>query len=230
MLGFAALMALVVRPDLTVEFSLASRLGITAALGFGLGLVAAALLARNLAFGESWTVLLGTALVGIGVSMRLGLGALTVLFLAGSVISRVSHRHSELRKLLAPTERPLMLPVLLLAGASLNFTQTTPASLVLIAVVLLVRVSTKLGSGYLVSLAVPAERRRSLSTGAGLLSSGTLAMSIGSYCFLQLEQKLGDLVLICASLTILLGELASPLGIKRALRRAGELHEEEPGP
>jgi Kef-type K+ transport system membrane component KefB len=123
-----------------------------------------------------------------------------------------------------------MLPVLLLAGASLNFTQTTPASLVLIAVVLLVRVSTKLGSGYLVSLAVPAERRRSLSTGAGLLSSGTLAMSIGSYCFLQLEQKIGELVLICASLTILLGELASPLGIKRALRRAGELHEEEPGP
>jgi len=227
MLGFAVLIALVVKPDLTVDLSFSLRLGITAALGLGLGLVAAALLAKNLAFGESWTVLLGTALVGVGLSMRLGLGALTVLFLVGSVISLVSHRHSELRKLLAPTERPLMLPVLLLGGASLNLSHAIQPWVALIAVVLLVRISTKLGSGYLVSLAVPAPRRRPLATGAGLLASGTLAMSIGSYCFLQLEQTLGDLVLICAALTILIGELASPLGIRRALVRAGEIHEEE---
>jgi Kef-type K+ transport system membrane component KefB len=196
------------------------------ALGVGLGLVAAALLARHLAFGESWTVLLGTALLGVGVSMRLGLAALTVLFLAGGVISVVSHRHSELRALLAPTERPVMLPVLMLGGASLNFNQTTRAWFVLIAVVLLVRLLTKLCSGYLVCRVVPRKLQSPMATGAALLGSGTLAMSIGSYSFLQLENELGDLVLLGASLVILLGELVSPIGIKRALVRAGELDAE----
>ena len=221
--GISFLIAWVVKPDLDVELHFAVRVGITLVLGFGLGLVAAALLAKNLAFGESWTVLLGTALLGVGVSMRMGLAALSVLFIAGGVISLLSHRHSELRALMAPMERPVMLPVLLLAGASLEFSQRIPGAYVLTAAVLLARLLSKLASGYLVSLWVVRGRRSPAATGGALLASGTLSISIGSYAFLELEHGSGALALLSASLTIVMGELFSPFCITRALERAGEL-------
>src|SRR6187402_1473074 len=136
LIGLAVLIAIGTTPSLNVELALGWRLGGTAVLGAVLGLIAAALLARSLAFGESWAVLIGVALLGIGISMRLGAAALTVLFVAGAVISLVSHRHAELRKLLAPTERPVMLPLLLLGGATLDPGALSPEMIGLLGVVL----------------------------------------------------------------------------------------------
>lgn len=223
LIGVAVLIAISTTPNLNIELALGWRLGGTALLGGGLGLIAAALLARSLAFGESWAVLIGMALLGIGMSMRLGAAALTVLFIAGVVISLVSHRHAELRKLLASTERPVMLPLLVLGGATLNPDALTPEMIGLLGVVLAARVVAKIGSGWLLAIFVPAARRSPSTTGGALLVSGTLAMSIGLYAYVSLEGRHGEAALWAACIATVFGELFGPSALRRALSRSGEV-------
>jgi len=230
LIGLAVLIAIGTTPSLNVELALGWRLGGTAVLGAVLGLIAAALLARSLAFGESWAVLIGVALLGIGISMRLGAAALTVLFVAGAVISLVSHRHAELRKLLAPTERPVMLPLLVLGGATLNPEALSPEMIGLLGVVLGARVVAKVGSGWLIALFVPAARTSPTITGGALLASGTLAMSIGLYAYVSLEGRHGEAALLAASVATVFGELFGPSALRRALFRAGEVERNESPP
>jgi len=230
LIGLAVLIAIGTTPSLNVELALGWRLGGTAVLGAVLGLIAAALLARSLAFGESWAVLIGVALLGIGISMRLGAAALTVLFVAGAVISLVSHRHAELRKLLAPTERPVMLPLLLLGGATLDPGALSPEMIGLLGVVLGARVVAKVGSGWLIAMFVPAARTSPTITGGALLASGTLAMSIGLYAYVSLEGRHGEAALLAASVATVFGELFGPSALRRALFRAGEVERNESPP
>jgi len=223
LLGLGALVALSAAPSLNVELAFGLRLGLAASLAVVLGLIAAALLARSLAFGESWAVLIGVALLGIGISMQLGAAALTVLFIAGTVISLLSHRHAELRRLLAPTERPVILPLLVLAGTTLDPRALSPGLIGLLGVALGARVVAKLVSGKVIAVFVPAARPSPAATGGGLLVSGTLAMSIGLYAYLELEPRYGELALLAASLATVFGELVGPTLLRRALTRAGEV-------
>lgn len=230
LLGLGVLIALSTTPTLTVELTLGWRLGAAGVLAVILGLIAAALLARSLAFGESWAVLIGVALLGIGMSMRLGAAALTVMFIAGVVISLVSHRHAELRRLLAPTERPVILPLLVLGGATLDPRSLSPEVVSLLGVVLAARVSAKLASGRVIAAFVPAARRSPTATGGALLASGTLSMSIGLYAYLNLEGRQGEWALLAAVAATVFGELVGPTLLRRALRRAGEVDRNEAAP
>lgn len=227
LLGLGVLIALSTTPSLNVDLTLGWRLGAGALLAVIIGLIAAALLARSLAFGESWAVLIGVALLGIGMSMRLGAAALTVMFIAGVVISLVSHRHAELRRLLAPTERPVILPLLVLGGAALDPRSLSPEVVSLLGVVLAARVLAKLASGRIIAAFVPAARRSPSATGGALLASGTLSMSIGLYAYLNLEGRQGELALLAASTATVFGELVGPTLLRRALRRAGEVDRTE---
>lgn len=223
LLGLAVLMAYVAQPSLSVDFSIGWRLVVTLSLGVLIGLIAAGLLAQSLAFGESWLVIIGSALLGIGTSMRLGASALTVMFVVGVVISRSSHRHTELRKMLAPTERPVTLPLLLLAGATLEPTHTSWPVLGLVGIVIGARLAMKLVSGWIVAAFVPAARKSPSATGGALCASGTLAMSIGLYTYLNLKSPLGAELLLVAALATVLGELLGPAALRRALQKAGEV-------
>jgi hypothetical protein len=230
LLGLGVLVALGTTPNLQVDLSLGWRLGAAGALAVILGLIAAALLARSLAFGESWAVLIGVALLGIGMSMRLGAAALTVMFVVGVVISMVSHRHAELRRLLAPTERPVILPLLVLGGATLNPKTLSPEVVSLLGVVLGARVVAKLASGRVIAAFVPAARHSPMATGGALLSSGTLSMGIGLYAYLSLEGRQGEWALLAASAATVFGELVGPAMLRRALSRAGEVDRGEAAP
>jgi len=230
LLGLGVVIALSAAPSSHVELALGLRLGLVASLAVVLGLVAAALLARSLAFGESWAVLIGVALLGIGISMQLGAAALTVLFIVGAVISLLSHRHAELRRLLAPTERPVILPLLVLAGTTLDPRALSPELIGLLAVALGARVVAKLASGRIIALFVPAARPSPAATGGGLLVSGTLAMSIGMYAYLELDQPYGESALLAASVATVFGELVGPTLLRRALTRAGEVERAEGAP
>lgn len=223
LMGLAVLIALGTESELNIELSVVSRLGLTVSLGAVLGLIAAGLLSRQLAFGESWTVVIGMALLGIGMSMRLGTAALTVLFVAGAVLSMASHRHAELRQMLAPTERAITLPMLLLGGASLDLHRLSPGLVELLLAVLGTRIVLKVASGWLLALGMPSARKSPSATGAALLASGTVTMSIGLYGYLSLDDALGDLILLAASLVTIVGELIGPLSLRRALERAGEV-------
>lgn len=230
LLGLGVIVAFSTTPSLNVELALGWRLGAGAMLAVVLGLIAAALLARSFAFGESWAVLIGVALLGIGMSMRLGAAALTVMFIAGVVISLVSHRHAELRRLLAPTERPVILPLLVLGGASLDPRSLSPDVVSLLGVVLAARVLAKFASGRVIAAFVPAARNSPIATGGALLSSGALCMSIGLYAYLNLGGRQGELALLAASTATVFGELVGPTMLRRALSRAGEVDRTEAAP
>ncbi|HEU5072990.1 MAG TPA: potassium transporter Kef [Polyangiaceae bacterium] len=223
LLGLGVLVAISTTAGLNVELPLGWRLAAAVALAVILGLIAAALLARSFAFGESWAVLIGVALLGIGISMRLGAAALTVMFICGVVISMLSHRHAELRRLLAPTERPVILPLLVLGGATLDLRSFSPVVIGLLGVVLLARIVAKLAGARLIAAFVPAARHSPGATGGALLASGTLSMSIGLYAYLSLEGRHGELALLAASVATAFGELVGPIMLRRALSRAGEI-------
>ena len=227
LLGLGVLIALGTAPNLSIELALGWRLGAAAVLAVVLGLIAAALLAQSLAYGESWTVLIGVALLGIGISMQLGAAALAVLFISGIVISLVSHRHAELRRLLAPTERPVILPLLVLAGTTLDPRALSAEMIGLLGVALGARVIAKVASGQVIAFFVPAARPSPVATGGGLLVSGTLAMSIGLYAYLELDERYGVPALLAASVASVFGELVGPALMRRALTRAGEVGRSE---
>ena len=230
LLGLGVLVAITTTPSLHGDLTLGLRLGAAASLAVVLGLIAAALLARSLAFGESWAVLIGVALLGIGMSMRLGAAPLAVMFICGMMISLLSHRHAELRRLLAPTERPVILPLLVLGGATLDLRSLSPEVLGLLAVVMAARIVAKLFGGWLVARIVPAARHSAVAIGGGLLASGTLAMSIGLYAYLNLGGRLGEWALLAAVVATVFGELVGPIMLRRALSRAGEVHPHEAAP
>ena len=97
-----------------------ARLAATVIVGVVLGLVATLLLGREFRRDESWGILLGTSLLAMGIAARLGLSALSTTFFLGLMVALVSPHRSDLKTMAAPTEKPVMLPVALLAGASVN--------------------------------------------------------------------------------------------------------------
>ncbi len=90
--------------------SLSARLGITVGVGAILGAVVAVLLGREFRQQESWGLMIGTSLLGMGIASRLGLSPLGTCFVLGLTISIVSRHHADIRALAQPTEKPVMLP------------------------------------------------------------------------------------------------------------------------
>jgi Kef-type K+ transport system membrane component KefB len=89
---------------------------ITVLLGVLLGGIAALLLGRRFDPNEAWGVLLGTGLVAMGLSVRVGLAPLTTAFFLGLGLAAFSPHREALQALVRRTERPVLLPALLLAG------------------------------------------------------------------------------------------------------------------
>jgi Kef-type K+ transport system membrane component KefB len=200
--------------------------GITLGLGVVLGIMAALLLGRQFQLGETWSVLIGMSLLLIGTTNRLGLSTIAAMFAMGVALSAASRHRVEIVAMVMPTERGVMLPALLLAGAHVNFTSTRYLPW-LIAACLAARVFIKwlVGIGL---LAVSRDARRAgPRLGLGLLSAGALAMSIGLAFALRFPGPVGDLVLATAAVTTVLGEFVGPASLRSVLRRVGEIPEEQ---
>ncbi len=201
------------------------RVVLTLALGILLGLVALVLVGKRVEGHAVWGAFLGTALLGVGVAQRLGLSDLTVTFLEGVTVAIISEQRSALRKLLAPTERAVMLPTLLLAGTRLDFhVFVSHRTLVLIVIfVLLARVVAKWISGLMLTAASSDVRASGGSIGVGLLSAGALSIAFGLTMAMRFPGAAGDLTLIAAALAVALGEVFAPRALRRLLEHAGEL-------
>ena len=83
--------------------------------------MAAVLLGRTFRVAEAWGVMLGMSMLTIGTASRLGLAGVAAMFVMGTAISALSPHRGDIAAMIAPTERPVMLPALLLAGASVDF-------------------------------------------------------------------------------------------------------------
>jgi hypothetical protein len=193
----------------------------TLGTGVVLGLISSALLRVERRTTETWGILLGTALLGIGTAARLGKSALGLCFALGLTISLLSGRRAELRRMISRTEHPVLLPVLVLAGAYVDIA-SVPALAMIGVIVLGARIATKWVSGALLRLS-PAGRRADALLGFGLLSSGGLTMAFGLAFALRFDDVVGRMVLAIATIITLFGELVGPTSLFRALRRAGEI-------
>jgi hypothetical protein len=192
------------------------------------GAIATVLLGREFRIDESWGVLLGTALLAIGTAARLGLSPLSVMFFMGLTISSLSRHRREIVEMVAPTERPVLLPALLLAGARVDPFAIVPLLMWVAPAALAARVLAKVASGVLLrTFTSPGKGARGGLLGLGLLSSGALSMSIGLSFVLRFPGPVGDLVLVTATVFTIFGEFVGPLSLRAALAGAGEIAERE---
>ncbi len=191
---------------------------ITIGLGVSLGIMTAVHIGRELRVAQTWGVLLGTSVLGLGVAVRLGMSVLSVLFFMGWTTAALCQHRKALRAMVAPVERSVVLPALVLAGAHVDF-RARPDLAAILLVAIAARIVAKLVFGAVLALPY----RASPALGAGLLSSGALSMGIGLAFAIRFPGPLGDTVLATAFVSCIVGEIVGPLTLRRVLRDAGEI-------
>lgn len=196
------------------------RMAITLGLGAGLGVVAVSLLGRDFRRDESWGVLLGTGLLCVGAADRAGLSLLGAMMAMGLTLAASRHR-LEIKAMLTPTEKPVLLPVTVLAGAYVNLKLPTLVfGLVLVAV--LVKIVARVILGMVLG-AGPA-RGTGADFGMSMLASGGFTIAAALAFSTRVPGVAADVVLLFAVVSTLLGEWLAPAALRRSLARAGELH------
>ncbi len=228
LLAVAVLFALEPATNIRVPLPLRDWPAITVAVGLVLGAGAALLVRSEIRAEDMWGVLFGVSLITIGSSARLLLSTLTACFFMGIAMSLLSHHRRELRAMVGPTERPVLLPALLLAGAHLDF-QDNPSLPWIVAAALAARVAAKLVAGWMLAAFSASARKAGPLVGLSLLSSGALAISIGLAFALRFPGRVGDTVLAVAAVAATVGEFLGPVRLRRALRAAGEVDEAAQG-
>jgi hypothetical protein len=229
LISAGAIFAFVPAGNLSVTLPTAGWLGASLALGALLGIVTALLL-RGAEGYAVWSALVGTLLLGVGTAARFGFCTIFVTFVMGIALAAMSPERRVLRRMVAPTERAVLFPMLLLAGARLDVRPLleSRAIVVLVVVVLLARIAGKLLSGVIVRVAVPAARPAGGALGLVLLSSGPVSISTGFVFALRFPGVVGDTLLVCAAACAILGEIVSTLALKGLLTHLGEIREQPP--
>lgn len=198
--------------------------GASLALGALLGVVTAMLL-RGAEGDAVWGALIGTLLLAVGTAARFGLCTIFVTFVMGIALAAASPSRRALRKMVGPTERAILYPLLLLAGAQLDPRPVLENRMLaaVVALVLLARIFGKLLSGLLVRTTAPPSRPAGPWLGIVLLSSGPISVCCGLVFALRFPGPVGDTLLLCAVASAILGELVSTLALKNLLTEVGEI-------
>jgi hypothetical protein len=192
--------------------------GVTVGFGVVLGAMTALHIGRELRVDQTWGVLLGMSVLGLGIAARLGMSVLTVLFFMGFTTAALSRHRAALRAMVAPIERPIVLPALVLAGAHVDF-HAMPGLAGIIAVAVGARFVTKMIFGAAIALPY----RASPLLGVGLLPTGSLSVGLGLAFAIRFPGPVGEAVLAAAFVACLVGDLAGPLVLRRVLVGAGEI-------
>jgi hypothetical protein len=196
------------------------RVGITLGFGAALGLIAILLLGRDFRRDESWGVLLGTGLLVAGAAARGGLSPLGAMLARGLTLAASRHR-LEIKAMLTPTEKPVLLPVVLLAGAYVNLKLPTSV-FVLVGLAVLVKIGARVLLGAFLGFG-PA-RGTGADFGLSMLASGGFTIAVALAFSTRVPGVPADAVLLFAVVSNLVGEVVSPGALRRSLERRGELH------
>jgi hypothetical protein len=205
---------------------LGARLGITFGVGALLGIVAAVLLGREFRQNESWGILIGTSLLGMGIAVRLGLSPLGTSFALGLTLSLVSRHQLDIRALVQPTEKPVMLPVLLIAGIYVDF-HVIRSFWPLFVAALLARLAAELVRGLLLNVLVRPARSVGPLIGVSLISTGPITIAVALSLNARAPGVLSTAILSLAVVGVVFGEFIGPALLRRALERAGETHHDD---
>ncbi len=170
---------------------------------------------------EGWGALLGVAALAVGLSVRAGLFVPWVLFSLGATLVRVSRHHADVQAIVAPTERSLLLPLLVLVGVRLDVSVgwiLVPAILV----VLVVRLGARV-----VAAGIFPSGSGSRASFVGLASTAQsplvviAALSLASTP-LQGRVAFANVTLPLAVAVVLVGEAIGPLAFRATLFDSGE--------
>jgi len=194
----------------------------TAGLGIVLALMCAALISLESSGPRTWGILLGAALLGTGISFRFELSPLAAMFTLGIVLAALSKKRSVVHAMLARTEHPVRLPILLLCGAHLNL-YVERNFMFVIAAAVVARVIAAALCAWPIGRASGAAQHEVRSLIRSLLPTGAITMTIGLSFALRFPGSTGAVVLLIAAAQTGLGELFGPLALRRALDSAGEL-------
>lgn len=215
-----ALFVLSDMPEVRIQVPPVGWFGITLGLGAGMGLISVALMGGALHHGEAKGLIFGAVLLCTGLATELGLAGVVSSFVLGVTLSRVSPHRAELLDLLRKSEQAVLLPVLLLAGALVSFSDRRLPFV--LGAALAARFTGKVLTG-LVLYATKSGRAAGPLLGLGLLPSGVVTIALALSLSRRWHSPDGDLVLAVAVGMTLFGELLGPLSLKRSLLRAGEL-------
>jgi hypothetical protein len=207
------------------DFAPALRLAAGFGIGVLMGLVAAVLLGREFRRDESWGILLGTSLLAAGVATRLGIGAIATLFAMGLTLAIVSKHRFEIKMMVQQTEKPVLLPVVLVAGACVDF-DAVPHLWVLVAVALAARLGAEFVRGLVLVAFLPAARAAGPRLGLGMASTGSISLALAFALVVRMPGPASSAALLLAATGVLLGELVGPSELRRALDQAGETQAE----
>lgn len=196
----------------------------TLAIGVALGATCAALFDIEPRPSQRWGILLGTGLLTIGVSVRLGLSAVSATFVMGIVAARLAKERGALQTQLGTTERAVMLPALVLTGAYVTFPARMPFVPIALAVVA-ARFLAKQLSGRLMARTLDGPKVSGTTLGVGLMPSGVLSISIALAFELRYPGLMSEWIMLLAVIHAIIGEITGPALLFRALRSAGEVAE-----
>lgn len=218
-----AIFAFVPKADVSLSLHAGGWFLLSLSLGALLGTVTALLLREAEGYAV-WGALIGTLLLGVGTATRFGLCTIFVTFVMGIALAGISPHRRALRRMVSPTERAVLYPMLLLAGAHLDARPLLEDRMLvaLLALVLIARIVGKLLSGFVLRAAVPAARPAGPLLGIVLLSSGPVSVSCGFVFALRFPGRIGDTLLVCAAASAVLGELVSTYALKNLLTQLGE--------
>lgn len=204
---------------------LASRAGAAAMfplVGLGLGLVlgatVAALLGGRLERSEFWPVLLGAVFLVVGLALRLDLPLLSPAFVLGLTVAVLSPHRQVIRELVKETERPLLVPALLLAGVLVEVPKSK-VEWAVVAAAVSARALLQFVAGCCLAGAFRSLRGNGTLLGQALLSAGGGSLMIALAVYFGHPGQIGRVVLFVALMVTVLGELWGG----RALRRVAAL-------
>jgi hypothetical protein len=227
LLGVAPISALFFSPEVSVP-SLLYRSAFPIALGLLLGHVALALLRRESALGETWGILLGALFLATGLSLRFGSSVMTAGYVLGWVLGRDRNSGHALRLLTHPTEGAVILPLLVIAGASVDWVRLGELGIVVV-ISVVTGVLIKLVVAWWLRSRLPVPEGSTLALGLTFNASGEVTCLLGLEIWLVGPAGVGQLALASVVLVSLVGEFVSARSIRSLLTIAGEVEKLDAG-
>ena len=207
-------------PHETLLATVWQRLGAMGFLSLGLAALVLVVVGRRRFRPQiAWLALFGSAVLGTGLALELGLLPVTCLFLCGVVVARTTRHADGLEEVTRSTQRPVIQVLLLLAGASVRGGGLALAAALLFT---LLRGCAKAISGAAVSpLAAP----RFPTLGLGLLGGGGVLFAAAFSASQVLPGDVGGPLLAGAVAMVIVGDAFGPPALRSLLLHAGEMPE-----
>lgn len=164
-----------------------------------------------------FVALAGAIVVASGASYYLNLSPIFTNLILGFILANTGNAHRDVARLLAKTERPVYLMLLLFAGSA--WTPSAGGLLFIAPAFIAIRLIARLGGGWLAGTVDVPPELKTPTLGRGLLGMGGLSVAIGLN-YTQIHPELAPDVILTATLgAVLLFEILATAEASAVLRQ-----------